>query len=417
MEARNHPLPEVIVLNDFGTANGGSSVVALASVRGLAQRGCRTTLFTAVGTRATSSSNGERWVCLGQEEIVKDRNRPRAIANGLHNRPAARAFARELEGRDPMRTIVHMHTFTKALSASVLAVALDRGFPVVLSLHDFFIVCPTGGFFLHGDSSLCTKRPLSLACVSCNCDRRNYGHKVWRVARTFLQNRVLHLDRRISHFVGISDFSVRVMQPYLPPAAPITVLRNPIDCTDLGPATPGADAPFVFIGRFALEKGVLLFAEAVRAAGVPAVFVGDGELRAEAERICPDALFTGWLPAEEVRAWMRRARALVFPPHWYETLGLVVVEAAANGVPAIVASRCAATDFIRDGENGLLFEHGSVSALCAQMQRLQEPGAAAALGRRAYDWYWSDPWTLDRHVDGLLALYARILQEKNGVAA
>ena len=413
MVALSRGLPEVIVVNDFARANGGSSVVALASERGLAGRGCHTTLFTAVDGDAAAAV-GSRRVSLGQEEIVKDGNRLRAMSNGLHNFSAARAFAAELEGRDPARTIVHVHTYTKALSAAVLATALDRGFPVVLSLHDFFIVCPTGGFFLHGPAKLCEKRPLSLGCVSCNCDRRNYGHKLWRVARTFLQNRVLQLDRRITHYVGVSDFSVRVMQPYLPPAVPVTVVRNPIDCTKLPPAVPDADAPFVFIGRFSHEKGVLLFAEAVREAGVPAVFVGDGELRAEARRLCPQARFTGWLPADEVRGWMRRARALVFPPLWYETLGLVVVEAAANGVPALVASRCAATDFIRDGENGVLFEHGSVAALVAQMQRMNDPATAAALGQRAYDWYWSDPWTLDRHVDDLLALYAGIFQTRNG---
>ncbi len=413
MVALSTKLPEVIVVNDFANANGGSSVVALASVRGLAKRGCKTTLFTAAEGDAVVPE-GVRRVCLGQEEIVKDRSRLRAMGHGLHNVSAARAFTAELKDRDPARTVVHMHTFTKALSSSVLAAALDRGFPSVLTLHDFFIVCPTGGFFLHREARLCEKRPLSVDCVSCNCDRRNYGHKVWRVARTFLQNRVLHLDRRITHFVGVSDHSVRVMQPYLPARAPVTVLRNPVDCSDLGPASPPADAPFVFIGRFSHEKGVLLFAEAVRKSGVPAVFVGDGELRAEAERLCPNARFTGWLPAGEVREWMRKARALVFPPLWYETLGLVVVEAAANGVPAIVASRCAATDFIRDGENGVLFEHGSVDALGAQLKRLQNPATASALGRRAYDWYWSDPWTLEHHVDGLLGLYARILDERRG---
>ena len=395
---------EVIVVNDFASVNGGAAAVALASARGLAARGCATTLFTAVGP--VSEQPGVRTICLGQEEIVKDANRLRAFGNGMHNFSAARAFTAELAGRDPARTIVHVHGYTKALSSATIAAALDRGFRVVLSLHDFFIVCPTGGFFVHRDSSLCERKPLSLDCLSCSCDRRNFGHKIWRTTRTFLQNRVLGIDRRIAHFVGISDFSVKVMRPFLPPAARVTIIRNPIDYDDAGPASPAADAPFVFIGRFSKEKGVLLFAEATRRLNAPAVFVGDGEEMDEAKRLYPQGTFTGWQSAAEVRAWMRRARALIFPPLWYETLGLVVVEAAANGVPAIVASKCAATDFIRHEKNGLLFEHGSVDALCAQMNRVNDlPG----LGRRAYDWYWADPWSTEKHVEALLALYTEIL--------
>jgi len=166
---------------------------------------------------------------------------------------------------------------------------------------------------------------------------------------------------------------------------------------------------FVYIGRFSKEKGVLLFAEAAARLKVPTVFIGDGELRAEAERLCPHATFTGWQPPEEIAKWLGRARALVFPPLWYETLGLVVVEAAARGVPAIIASKCAATDFVRDGETGLWFEHGSVDALCQQLSAMQAPGAAGPLGKNAYEWYWSNPWTTERHVEELLDVYREVL--------
>jgi glycosyltransferase involved in cell wall biosynthesis len=199
------------------------------------------------------------------------------------------------------------------------------------------------------------------------------------------------------------------MRPYLPDKAPITILRNPVDCQEHGPADVEANAPFIFIGRFSKEKGVLLFAEAAAKLGIPAVFIGDGEVRAEAEKIYPQGQFTGWIPATEVGDWVRRARALVFPPLWYETLGLVVVEAASYGVPAIIADRCAATDFVQDGVSGLWFEHGSVDSLCEKLQAMQKPGLAGELGRRAYEWYWADPWSTERHVQELIEVYRETL--------
>ena len=174
---------------------------------------------------------------------------------------------------------------------------------------------------------------------------------------------------------------------------------------------------FVFAGRLVPEKGPRLFAEAARRAGVKAVFVGDGELRAELARDFPEATITGWQTPAEVNGWLRRARALVFASTWYETLGLVVVEAAANGVPTIVADGCAASEFVADGERGRHFQHGSVEALAARLAELRDdPAGAARLGRAAYDWYWQRPWSAEAHADELLAVYDAVLPRAEEVS-
>ncbi|HEX8297284.1 MAG TPA: glycosyltransferase family 4 protein [Chthoniobacteraceae bacterium] len=405
---------EVLVLNDHAHVNGGSSAVALASARGLAASGIRTTLFSGVGPVDPSlrSVPGLEVICLDQPEIARDPNRLRAFTGGLRNGVAVRALEQRLAASDPADTIVHMHTWTKSLSPFALHTAIRRGFKVLITLHDFFIACPTGSLFLPKSAQLCPKEPLSWDCLRCSCDRRHYAHKLWRSARTFLQNNLLRIPEGVAHFVGVSEFSASLMRPWLPPGTPVTVVRNPVDCLDLGPASVAENAPLLFIGRFSQEKGVLLAAAAVQRLGVPAVFIGDGELAAEARAMCPGAIFTGWLPPEEIRAWLKKARALLFPPLWYETLGLVVVEAAASGVPAIISDRCAATDFLGDGERGLHFRHGSLDSLCAQIERIRDDALASRLGRNAYEWYWDAPWSIENHVAELTALYARVLADR-----
>jgi glycosyltransferase involved in cell wall biosynthesis len=402
---------DVVILNDHASLTGGSAAVALASARGLAARGNRVTLLTCVGPVAPglSAVPNLEVVCLGQEEISRDPNRMRAFTSGIRNTRAVAALRTLLQGKPRGRTIVHVHSWTKALSAFTPHAACEMGFPLVATLHDFFITCPSGGFFVHGPDTLCTRVPLSVGCVTCNCDRRNYGHKLWRTARTVVQNRILNLPRKVAHFVGVSHHSLGVLRPHLPASVPVTMVRNPLECEDHGPAAVALNRSFVFIGRFEEEKGVRLFAEAVRATGLPAVFVGDGALSAEMKRLCPEARFTGWLGPDAMRRELAGARAIVFPPLWYETLGLVVVEAAAAGVPAIVADRCAATDVVRDGVNGIHFTHGDARALAAAMLRLDGDAAlAGSLGRSAYDGYWADPWTVERHVGKLLDVYGEL---------
>ncbi len=399
---------EVVILNDYASPTGGSTAVALASALGLAARGVPVTLFTCVGPvdpRLRDVPN-LRVICLGQEEIARDFNRLRAFVGGWRNQAAVRTLREILADKDPARTIVHVHTWTKALSPFALAAAARLGFPLVVTLHDFFIACPNGGFFEHGANVTCERTPLSGSCWACSCDRRNYGHKLWRNARTLLQNRILHVPERVAHFIAVSQFSLNVLRPHLPAAVPVRVVRNPVVVEKLAPAAVTKNRQFLFIGRFEVEKGVRLFADAVRASGLPAVFIGDGALRAEVERASPGSEFTGWLGPAEIRRRLQTARAVVFPPLWHETLGLVAIEAAAAGVPTIVSDRCAATDHIRDGVHGLWFSHGSVVALARQMSALaQDDALAARLGRAAYDWYWADPWTVESHVSELMGIY------------
>jgi glycosyltransferase involved in cell wall biosynthesis len=404
--------PDVVILNDFADFSGGANSVALRSAIGLANRGCSVTLFTAVGPADPSVSATPNLcvVCLEQKEILRDGNRMRALTRGAWNQTALRALRELLKTRNPARTVVHAHMWTKALSPSVFKAPFELGFPVAVTLHDYFIGCPNGGFYEYPAGRICRRQPMSFSCVACSCDRRNYGHKLWRAGRTFLQNRLVGLPARAAHFVGVSEFSLNILRSLLPPAARTTVVRNPVDCPDLGFAPVADNTAFVFIGRLVPEKGPRLFAEAARKASARAVFVGDGELRGELARDFPEVTITGWQSANDVTAWVRRARALVFASQWYETLGLVVVEAAANGVPAIVSNGCAAREIVVDGERGRHFTHGSVESLAGAMAELSnDPSLASRFGRAAYDWYWDRPWSTAAHVEELLDVYRGIL--------
>lgn len=407
-----HAAPEIIILNDYASTNGGSSGVAIASAVSLAAQGWRVTYFACVGPVAPAlrAAPGVEVVCLDQAEIAQDPNRLHAFVSGLNNRHAVAALRALLAGRDPQRTVVHAHTWMKAMSPFALHAVRQAGFPLVVTLHDFFITCPTGGFFDHREERLCQRRPLSASCLACNCDRRNYGHKLWRAARTFLQNHWLDVPHDTAHYIGVSSFSADIMRPHLPADAPLSIVPNPVEAEDHGPAPVAGNSGFLFVGRLVPEKGVRLLIEAAARSGLPVTFVGDGELMAEARAACPQARFTGWLDTAGIRAEMQRARALVFPPLWYETLGLVTIEAAAAGLPAIVSDQCAATDHVRHGVTGLHFRHGSAEDLAATMRQLAADDVqAACLGRAAHAWYWARPWTVERHTAHLDEIYRSLL--------
>lgn len=252
-------------------------------------------------------------------------------------------------------------------------------------------------------------KPLSMACVTCNCDVRSYRQKLWRVVRQLAQERAGRIPSGIDAFIVLSRLSRLVVQPYLPQTARMFEISNPIDIPLGGPVDVGSNRAFTMIGQLSLVKGGHLFASAARDCGVKAVFVGDGPSAQEITAANPAATITGWVSQERVREYLSKARALVFPSLWYEAQPLVVLEAAARGVPAVVSDGCAAAESVRDGMTGLLFKNGDATSLASALRRLSDDDLVRRLGRGAYETYWADPPVLERHVAELERAYRVVL--------
>jgi glycosyltransferase involved in cell wall biosynthesis len=402
----------IVVVNDFAYVNGGAGKVALGSALALARLGHKVTLFTAVGPIASELKNvpGLETICLGQREIVDNPNRGQAIRQGLWNVSADARFRVLLAGLSRDQTIIHFHGWTKALSSSVVRVAVSLGFQIVLTLHDYFGACPAGTFYNHRRQEICHLRPMSAGCISSNCDSRNYGHKLWRVGRQWIQSHFGLLPSGVHEYIAISDLSVEILKPFLPRASRIHRVRNFIDIEPMPAVKVESNQLFSFSGRLSAEKGPLLLAECSRDAMIETLFIGDGPLRRRIEETSPYASCTGWLPAIDAIAQLRRSRALVFPSLWYEGQPLVVAEAAAMGIPAIVPDTCAAKEQVTDGVTGLWFRGGDSNNLKEKMKYLRDnPSVAREMGREAFRRYWQSPATLDAHCQSLQQVYESTL--------
>ena len=104
----------------------------------------------------------------------------------------------------------------------------------------------------------------------------------------------------------------------------------------------------------------------------------------------------------------------MFPSLWYETFGLVVAEAAARGMPAIVSDISAPADRITDAQNGWLFRAGDLAELTGRMLLTRDDAAIRAAGAAAYHAYWAAPADPISHSWALLSIYADVLSSSTG---
>lgn len=396
---------KIIVVADHAHINGGQTKVAIESALGLASRGHLVTYFAAVGPPDPRlAAAGVQTSIMGQTDVGTARSLTAFGVQWLWNRPAAVALAALIRNGDPGETVVHVHAWAKALSPSIGPVLRASPAPVVFTMHEYYLACPNGGFYDYPVASACPRVPMSAACIGHNCDSRGYARKLMRVGRHALMQRTGMLDSAAA-VITISRLQRAVLAPYLPRDTAYCHVSNPVDAEPLGPKPPGPLGEFVFAGRLSPEKGPALFAEAARRLGRRPVFIGDGPLRGELAEAYPEAIFAGWQESEGVKRLLRQARALVFPSVWYEGQPLIVLESLALGTPVVVSDICAAREAIEDGVTGLQFANGDVDALAGAMARLADDTVARRMSDAAYETFWADPPTLDRHLDSIERVY------------
>jgi glycosyltransferase involved in cell wall biosynthesis len=159
------------------------------------------------------------------------------------------------------------------------------------------------------------------------------------------------------------------------------VLPSGIDPSFLDPA-PEREWGWrlLYAGRLDERKGVGTAVEALarlpRSARLTLVGAGDEAYeRRLRDRVRELGLyervaFMGACGRDELRAAYAEADAVVFPVVWEEPWGLVPLEAMGRGRPVVATGRGGSGEYLRDGENCLLFEPGDPDALAAAVERL-----------------------------------------------
>lgn len=338
-------IENIVIVNDFNYTQGGASKVAIDTARILSEHGFNVFFFSAV-SKEEEKIKGVTYISTNQQEALKEKNKIKGAVNGIYNFEARKKMQILLKKLDRNNTIIHVHGWTKALSSSVFDVAFRMKFKVVLTLHDYFTACPNGGYFNYKKNEICYLKPLTWKCIKCNCDSRNYGFKLYRIIRQFVQNKVVKLNKRLKNVITISEFSERILRKTLTKNVIVTRVYNPIDINKGEDKVDiSKNKYYLYVGRISKEKGVDLFCKVITELGYKGIAVGDGEEKEKLEKVYPNIDFVGWKNKEEVKEYMKNAKALIFTSRWYETAGLTVLEAQALGIPCIVNEKCAAGEF------------------------------------------------------------------------
>lgn len=349
----NRRLPRVLIVHNYYKQPGGEDVVVSAEQSLLVANGHDVRLAT-VDNHAIQASP---W------RTVK------AALETAYAPWGGKWLARYL--RDFRPDVVHVHNFFPRLTPAVYDACTAAGVPVIQTLHNFRLTCASP--YLYRNGSICED------CIG-GSPYRAALHGCYRGSRlgSLAVARMIDVHRRqdtwnskVTRFIALTEFAKGKF--VAAGVRPEHIVVKPNFVTDRGTPDSGHEHEEVrcgalYVGRLSAEKGIATLLEAWRALKVPLVIAGDGPLRVMVDRFSHNSIRNaGQLSAEEVAASMRSAAFLVMPSEWYETFGLVIVEAFCQGLPVIASRLGAMAELVEDGMTGLLFTAGDAADLAAKV--------------------------------------------------
>ena len=263
--------------------------------------------------------------------------------------------------------VVHAHNW---LAHSYLPLERGSDSAFVLSLHDYSLVCATKRFFYRG--GVCDG-PAAGKCLAHAVEYYGAGKGTVAAAGTRLSG--AWLRRRVDMFLPVSE-AVRDLSG-IGTGVPQRVVPNFIG--ELPPPPPADDPrlaglpaePFLlYFGDVTEDKGVRALVEAHgRLEGAPPLVLV-GRRLIEDPPPAPGVRQLGPLPHPLAIEALRRSLFAIAPSLLPESFGIVALEAAAAGKPAIASAVGGLVDIVADGETGLLVPPGDVDALADALRRL-----------------------------------------------
>ena len=247
--------------------------------------------------------------------------------------------------------VVHCHNLFPVLSPAVLRAASAAGQTVVMTLHNYRLICLPATLFREGVICEACLGHVPWRGVAYRC-YRNSGLGSGALAASLTVHRTIRTFDRVDLYLAISRFvRDKHVQAGLP-AGRIAVKPN-FAWEGARRESPGEY--FLYVGRLAAEKGVDALLQAWTRIDARLLIVGEGPEETRLKAIAPSSVeFRPSVSPSEVQTLLSHARALMVPSVWYEGAGKVVLEAYAAGVPVVANRIGALPEVIEDGSSGLL---------------------------------------------------------------
>ncbi len=307
----------------------------------------------------------------------------RLVREYLYNKKVALALDNKIKDFRP--DVAHIHLIFGTLSVSVLRMLKKCGIPVVMTLHDYRLICPVNAMLdRHGKVCERCKGKSYYNCLTHRCSEGNLFFSAVIMLEAYLRKYLIRPLKLVDHFIFVSEFARNKHIQFEPRYAAISShLFNMAEPIIKTPTVRGDY--FLYYGRLSREKGILTLIAAAKKANVNLVIAGSGpqesELLAYLQKTdnpqpitrnpqpatCNISL-VGFKSGTALKDLIAGCAFVVVPSEWYENNPMTVVEGFSYGKP-VIGSDIGGIPELVSKETGFLFEMGNIYSLAKALTK------------------------------------------------
>ncbi|HEX8313511.1 MAG TPA: glycosyltransferase family 4 protein [Flavisolibacter sp.] len=355
-------------------------------------------------------------------ELLKFHNKGRVLAKYLQlpfNFSSYLAVKKKIKQFRP--DVVHVHNLHFSGSPSVIYAVKNSKVPLVCTLHNYRLLCPSNTLFYNGQPFLDSlQRTFPLQAVKKGVYRNSKLLTFWMGVSMQIHHwfgtwktpdRFIVLSNHAKDMFSQSKMKFREGQLIVKPNFCASPRQEDCERSDT----------FVYVGRLSKDKGVALLLQVFSSSSYRIVLAGDGPLKDEviaSSKKYSNITYAGILSKVEIVELLSSSSALIFPSIWYEGMPLTIIEALACGTPVIASKLGVMEHMISHGHDGLLFEANNPNCLAQAIDwwnRLStsEKERYRRNARSAYE----KSYTPEKNAEQLISIYQSVRQEQLSVTS
>jgi len=306
----------------------------------------------------------------------------KGLLQGFYSPQSVKDIKQIMKTNKPDMVIVH--NLYPYISPAILYPIKKANVPIVMTVHNFRLMCPTGLFMRRSQPCELCLGGHEWNCVKYNCENSilkswGYAGRNWyaRITKAYIDN--------VDIFACITQFQIQKLTQAGFDKNRMRHIPNFLDKIE-EPAYSLGD--YVAIsGRLSKEKGIdLALQVASKTPQIKYVFAGSPRKEEPITIPIPDnCIFLGHIPKEELAGFYQNARFLLNMSRAYEGFPMTILEAASYGKPSIVPGHAGFLEIVDNHITGLHFKPSDAEDLMKKITGLWDnPNSCIEMGKNAF---------------------------------
>ncbi len=269
--------------------------------------------------------------------------------------------------------VIHVHNFFPIASPSLFYVANNNKIPIIMTLHNYRLLCPNAMFFRKGQiCEDCISKSFALDGVIHGCYRDSSLQTLFLASMTWFHKKSHTWERRVNKYIALTNFAKNKFLNSSLGLDNKKICIKPNFVIDKGFDLDKKDY-CLYVGRLSKEKGIDILLNTFKNSKRKLIIIGTGPMLDEIKIYSSkyeNIEYLGFQSIGFIISKLKKAKALIFTSIWYEGMPMTILEAFSTATPVICGDIGGPAEIVTNEKTGLVYKVGDSKELQSKIEWL-----------------------------------------------